>query len=67
MVMLGPHCLEASFIPNKRFVETPHAPHHSPIYIEDQFSLQISHPPPQSHDPITHELEESYTTSTLAK
>ena len=38
MVMLGPHFLEVNFTPNQKSVGTPKAPHHSPLYIEDQSS-----------------------------
>lgn len=67
MVMPSPHCLEVNSTSNKKSVETPQAPHHSHVYIEDQSSSQISLPPPESSDPIAHALEESYTTNTLLK
>ena len=37
------------------------------FYTEDQLNSQNSHPPLESHDPITHALNESYRTSILAK
>jgi len=65
--MIGPHYIEVDSTSNQKFVETPTASHHSPVYIEDQSSSQSSHPPTKSHDPIAHALEESYTMSTLVK
>lgn len=52
MLIASPRCLQANSASNHKYVETPQAPHHSLICIEDQSSLQISHPAPQSHDPI---------------
>lgn len=59
MFMSGPHSFEVSSASDHKSFETPQVPHHSPVCIEDQFSLQISHPPPESHDSISHALEES--------
>jgi len=67
MVMSSPCYLEVDSTLDQKYFETPKAPHHSLVDIEDQSSSQNSHPPPESHDPIAHALEESYTTSTLAK
>lgn len=50
-----------------RYFESPRAPHHSPIHIENQSNSRFSHSPPESHDPITHALEESYVASAIAK
>lgn len=66
MVMLGHHCYKVIFTYQK-IVETMKAPRHSFVYTKDQSNTQIFLPPPESHDPITHPLEESYTTSTLAR
>jgi len=67
MVMSSLRCVEVDSTLDQKSNETPKAPHHSPIYIEDQSSLEIPHPPPESHDPIAHALEESYTTRTFSK
>ena len=66
MVMSGPCCPEVGFTSNQEIVETPKAPHHSSVCIEDQSHTQIMLPPLKLHDPITHTLEESYIASTRA-
>ena len=60
MVMSGPHCPEVCFTSDQKIVETPKAPHHSSVYIEDQSHTQIMLPTLELHDPIAHALEESY-------
>lgn len=67
MVMSGSHCLEVSSTTDQKSIETPQAPHHSLVHIENQFDLHILHPPPETHDPIAHALEESYVASHVAK
>ena len=67
MVMTGPRCPEVGFTFDWEIVETHKAPHHSLHHTEDQPNTQISLPPLESHDPIALELEESYTSSTLAR
>ena len=67
MVMLGPRCPEDGFASDQEIVELPKAPHHSFVCIDDQSNTLVFLPPPKSHDPITHALEESYTASTLAR
>jgi len=67
MVMLGPCCHEVSFTSDQEIVEISKAPHHLSILTEDQPNTQISLPPLKLHDPITHALEEYYTTSILAQ
>jgi len=66
MVMLGPHYFEVGFTSDQEIVETPKAPHHSSVCIDDQSHTQISLPLLELHNPITHALEESYITSTRA-
>lgn len=41
MVISIPHCLEVSSTSNHKYVETPHAHHHSLVCIEDQYHPQI--------------------------
>lgn len=65
--MLGPRYPKVSFTSNKEISETPKAPHHSCVCIEDQSNTHISLPPPEPHDPFAHALEESYTTRTLSR
>jgi len=65
--MLGPCCLEVGFTSDQKFFETPKAPHHSFVCIEDQFHTQIMLPPLEPHDPIAHPLEESYIARTCAR
>ena len=65
--MPSPHYPEVSSTSNQKNFETPKAPHHFLLHIEDQPNTQISLPPPKSHDPIAHALEESYTANTLAR
>jgi len=67
MVMSSPHCPEVGFTSDQEIAETPKASYHSSICIKDQYNTQITLPPPESHDPITHALEESYTISTLGR
>ena len=67
MVMSGPCCPEVGFTSDQEIFETPKAPHHSSVCIEDQYNTQIWFPPLELHDPIAHALEESYIESTLAQ
>jgi len=67
MVMSGSHCPKVGFTSDHEIVETCKAPHHSSVCIEDQYNTQISLPPLELHDPISHALEESYSESTLAQ
>jgi len=67
MVMLGPHCPGVSSTSDQKIFETPKAPHHSSLCTEDQSNIRISLPPLKSHDPMAYALEESFTTSTLAR
>lgn len=60
------HRLEANPTSNQKYVESPYAPHQSPIHIENQSNSHFLHPPPETHDPIAHALE-SYVASTTAK
>jgi hypothetical protein len=62
--MSGPRCPEVGFTSDQEIVQTPKAPHHSSVCIEDQSHTQISLPPLELHDPIAHALEESYIAST---
>jgi len=64
MVMLGPHYPEVRFTSYQEIFQTPKAPHHSFVCIEDQSHTQIMLPPLKRHDPITHALEESYIENT---
>ena len=59
MVMLGPRCPEVGFTSDQEIVETPKAPHHLSICIEDQPHTQIILPPLELQDPITHAFEET--------
>ena len=45
MVISGPRCLEVNSTIDQKLYETPKAPHHSLIYIEDQSNSQSSHSP----------------------
>jgi len=65
--MSGPCCPEVSSTSDQKKFKTPKVPHHSLLHIEDQPNTHISLPPLWSHDPITQDLEEYYTTSALAK
>ena len=67
MVMSSPRYPKVGFTFDQEIFETPEAPHHSSICIEDQSNTQISLPPLELHDPIAHALEESYTASTLVQ
>lgn len=67
MVMSSSRSLEVSSTSDKKYVESPQAPHYFLVHIENKSSLQFPHPPPESHDPISHALEESYVVSTIAK
>jgi len=67
MVMSGFHSIEVSSTSNQKPVELPQDAHHSLVHIENQCDLQVSHPPLESHDLITHALEESYIGSHVAK
>jgi len=63
MVMSSSYCLDISSTSDHKFVKTPQAPHHSPVFIEDQSSLHISHPPPKSHDHIAYAWSKECTYS----
>ena len=65
--MSGPRCPKVSSTSNQKICEKIKVPHHSSICNKDQSNKQISLPPLEPHDPIAHELEESYTASTLAQ
>ena len=58
MVMSSPRCPEVGFTSDQEIVQSPKAPHHSYVCIEDQ-----SH----THDTITHALEEFYIIITRAR
>jgi len=67
VVMLGSCSPKVSSASDQETVESPQAPHHSLVHIENQSDLQISHPTLESHNPITHALEESYVANHVAK
>ena len=67
MVMSGPHCSEVGFTFDHEIFQTLKAPHHSFVCTQDQYNTIILLPPRELHNPITHALEESYTSSTLVK
>ena len=65
--MSGPHSLVVTLTLGQETVQSPKAPHHSFVCIEDPFHTQFTSPPLELHDPITHALEESYIVSTHAQ
>ena len=65
--MSGPRCPKVGFTSDQEIVQTPKAPHHSSVCIEDQSHTQIMLPPLELHDPIAHALEESYIAGTRAQ
>lgn len=67
MVMSSSHNLEGNSSSDKKYLDYPQYPHHSLVHIENQSNSLFSHPPPESHDTISHELEESYVASIVAK
>ena len=64
--MSGPRYHEVGFTSNQEIIQSPEAPHHSSVCIEDKSYTKIMLPPLEMHDPIAHALEESYT-STCAR
>ena len=62
--MLGPRSPGVSLTSDRKIVQSPKAPHHSYVCIEDPSHTQITLPPLKLHDPIAHALEESYIAST---
>lgn len=66
-VMEGSHNPKDISPSDKKSIESPQAPHHSHVCIENQRDPQISHPPSESNDPIAYALEESYVASHVAK
>lgn len=67
MVMLGPRSLEVSLTSDDEIVQSPKAPHHSSVCIEDPSHIQITLPPLKLHNPISHALEESYIASNCSR
>ena len=65
--MLGPRFLGVSRTSDHGTIQSPKAPHHSFVCIEDPSHSQITLPPLELHDPIVHALEESYITSTHSR
>jgi len=63
MAILGPCSFGVSFTFDHEIFQSPEAPHHSYVCIEDQSHTQIILPLLELHDPITHALEESYIAS----
>jgi len=67
MVMSSPCSLGVSLTSSHEIFQSPKAPHHSSVCIEDPSHSHITLPPLELHDPITHALEESYIASTRAR
>ena len=67
MVMSGRLSLGVSLTSDHEIVQSPKAPHHSFVCIEDPSHTQITLPPLELHDPIAHALEESYIAGTHAR
>ena len=67
MVISGPRYPEVGFTSNQEVFETPKAPHHSSVCIEDPSHTHVIFPPLELHDPVTHALEESYIASTRVR
>lgn len=67
MVMSGPHSPEVGLTSNQEIVQSPKAPHHPSVCIEDQSHTYIMLTPLELHNPIAHALEEYYIESTCAR
>lgn len=67
MVMSDSRILEVSSTSDQKSAESPQAPNHSLVHIENKPISHFSYRPPEENDPIAHALEESYLSSIVTK
>jgi len=67
MDMSGPHSFGVSLTFDHEIFQSPKAPYHSSVCIEDPSHTHITLPPLELHNPIAHALDESYIASTCSR